>query len=126
MNTNSLFMSPQLEDRIDLYVNQKNIIHSELVQCTLFGSESKISGRLLAFENVHHGKDHDKFSVSIFISTKSLQDALGITEYRTIDISIDGITMISRVIPDGWIQHKIIRPNDTGAVICLSVMREDK
>lgn len=103
----SLFMSDDIEGRLDVDQFLKTLDVQQpvanRVACSVVAEEASIQGDLRAFKMSPEGLE-----VSLGIDPMILQDALQITHFKDVVISVDGRSVHSAVLEDAWTQSRMV------------------
>lgn len=120
----SIMMSPGLEEIIALEDEAASDNPGAEISCVLSYAGGKIKGGLESFSDVKVGGIVVGLEVAFRLDDQSLPEALECNEFVSMDISINGRSLTSRVIKGGWIQRREVRPRSSGGSLFTLTVRE--
>ena len=118
----SLMMSPGLADILDMGEAEvrprATPIAPPAIDCVISAEGGTVAGTLVSLAT-----GPDGFDVTVLAGLEFIQEALEVTEFRTIEITNGDKSMHSREIQAGWSQSREVRPQGPSFLMVLSVRR---
>lgn len=117
----TIMMSPGLEHLVDF--DTTDVPGAPLLLCRLSYDGGELEGALSSFVQTTDASCLERLDLSLELPASRLADALGCPQFKSVEIYVEGKTMISRPIDASWSQRREVLPHRTGLSLMLSTGR---